>query len=285
MPDPVRWFRPSRHAPLSCLEQALDLTKRGEAVDQGRLRRLERRLSLMSDLGLETLERVLATRESGTLVRQRVTQELRRRRRDLWRFDRSLCPAGARLAGVDEVGRGALAGPMVAAAVIVPWTLRLDGLGDSKRLTPRRRMALVGTLLTGGALWSVAVAPQQWIDQRGVGPVNRLLMQAALAGLPCRPAVVVVDALDLSPWPGRLVRLPHADSQSRAVAAASVLAKEVRDHLMRRLGEEQFPGYGFERHVGYGAPEHLRALSELGISTLHRRSFLGRLSSAQAPRG
>ncbi len=249
-------------------------------MDPSRLNRLARDLTRMSDGGLETLDRVLARRDGDPALRQRLAREVRRRRQDLWRFDRGLCPGRAELAGVDEVGRGALAGPMVAAAVIVPWTLRLDGLDDSKRLSAPRRRALVRRLLGGGALWAVAIASPSLIDREGISPVNRLLMRAALAGLPWRPAVVVVDAVDLGPWPGRVVSLPRADSQSRAVAAASVLAKEVRDLLMRRLGEESYPGYGFERHVGYGAPEHLVALRQIGVSELHRRSFLTRLVTA-----
>lgn len=249
-------------------------------MDPSRIGRLERDLARMSDGGLATLDRVLARRDGEAALRRRLAREIRTRRQDLWRFDRELCPGRAELAGVDEVGRGALAGPMVAAAVIVPWTLRLDGLDDSKRLGAPRRQALVRQLLGGGALWSVAVAAPGLIDREGIGPVNRCLMRAALAGLPWRPAVVVVDAVDIGPWPGRVISLPRADSQSRAVAAASVLAKEVRDLLMRRLGEESYPGYGFERHVGYGAPEHLAALRQIGVSALHRRSFLTRLVTA-----
>ncbi|MHB1842496.1 MAG: ribonuclease HII [Sulfobacillus sp.] len=244
-------------------------------MDQRRWRSLERHLATMSDGGIETLARVLSAMASDPERMHRVQRELRRRRRDLWHFDRQLCPQRECLAGVDEVGRGALAGPMVAAAVILPWSLRLDGLDDSKRLSSERRLGLIRTLIRRGALWSVAVATQQAIDRRGVGTVNRELMRAALAGLPLRPTVTVVDSVDLSPWPGRLVSLPRADGQSRAVAAASVLAKEVRDLMMRRLGEEAYPGYGFERNVGYGVPEHLQALGALGLTGLHRRSFVG----------
>ncbi len=244
-------------------------------MDLLRLKRLERRLPAMSDRGVETLWRVLNAMACDPEQLRRTKRELSRRRRDLWHFDRELSPHRQPLAGVDEVGRGALAGPMVAAAVIVPWSLRLDGLDDSKRLSGSQRQRLVHALIQQGAVWSVAVATQQAIDRVGVGLVNRTLMRAALAALPLRPAVAVVDAVDLAPWPGRLVSLPRADGQSRAVAAASVLAKEVRDLMMRRLGEDAYPGYGFERHVGYGVPEHLRALGALGLTGLHRRSFVG----------
>lgn len=183
--------------------------------------------------------------------------------------------AGIRLlAGVDEVGRGALAGPLVAAAVVLPDRYLVPGLDDSKALT-RHGRALVAKRVTRVALgWCVAFAAPQEIDDTGLQSANLAAMRSAVEGLPIEPELVLSDAyrLPLYQRPNRAV--VHGDQLSQSIAAASCLAKVVRDQWMQVLGEESCLGYGWERNAGYATLEHRRAIAAMGPTPWHRRLFL-----------
>jgi ribonuclease HII len=185
------------------------------------------------------------------------------------------------IAGVDEVGRGCLFGPVLAAAVVLSAEARPDlgaaGLTDSKALRPRHRQRLVPLITAQATAWALGQASAQEIDRLGIRTATELAMLRALQRLPLVPALVVVDGvLPLRLWSGRQRTLVHGDSRCLAVAAASVLAKEARDALIRRLAGH-WPGYGLERHVGYATALHREALVRLGPSPLHRLSFLSRV--------
>jgi ribonuclease HII len=187
-------------------------------------------------------------------------------------------PAGDTFAGVDEVGRGSLFGPVFAGAVILPpqAEIRLSaaGLTDSKALSPRRRAALVPLIRSQAGAWALGQASAAEIDRLGIRGATELAMCRALHRLPHPFRWVVVDGvLPLRPWPGPQRTLVGGDRLCAAIAAASVLAKEERDALIRRLAA-RFPGYGLERHAGYGTAQHREALRERGPTDLHRRSFL-----------
>lgn len=182
------------------------------------------------------------------------------------------------IAGVDEVGRGCWAGPVVAAAVILPLErLRaepglLAGVDDSKRLTARRRAAAAARVREAALAVGIGQASAALVDALGIVAATRLAMRQAVGRLAAAPDFVLVDGLlrlDL-PLPQRA--LVRGDSLSLSVAAASVVAKVYRDALLDGWAEA-FPGYGFERHKGYGTPEHRWALRRLGPCPLHRRSF------------
>lgn len=180
--------------------------------------------------------------------------------------------------GVDEVGRGCLYGPVFAAAVQLPARalepLAAAGLTDSKRLSARRRAALVPLI----EQWSIALALGQAsaaeIDRHGIRRATELAMLRALQRRRWQPRLLIVDGkLPLRLWPGEQCTLVAGDQHCLAVAAASVLAKQARDELMARLAQRH-PGYGLERHAGYGTAQHRQALATLGPTPLHRRSFL-----------
>ena len=184
------------------------------------------------------------------------------------------------LAGVDEVGRGSLFGPVFAGAVILAKQAEAPlsdaGLTDSKALSPRRRAELVPLIrrLAGG--WAIGQASAAEIDRLGIRSATELAMQRALQRLNHPFHLVVVDGLlPLRSWPGPQQTLVGGDRLCAALAAASVLAKEERDALIRRLAA-RFPGYGLERHAGYGTPHHRQALQEQGPTELHRVTFLRR---------
>lgn len=182
-----------------------------------------------------------------------------------------------RVAGVDEAGRGALAGPLVAAAVILPPTSGLDdleGLADSKTLSPARRRALFPRIVRAAESWSFACVPPWEIDEHGLQEANLEAMREAVRALSPSPDLVLVDYYRVEDLGFPQWCLVHGDRFSASVAGASVLAKVIRDSLMLTWWT-RCPGYGFETHKGYGTGEHLRRLAESGPAPCHRRSFRG----------
>jgi ribonuclease HII len=176
------------------------------------------------------------------------------------------------VAGVDEAGRGPLAGPVVAAAVVLDRGCRIPGLQDSKRLSARQREEVAEAIRRRAVSWAVAQATVEEVDRLNVLHAARLAMRRAVEALGVRPSVVLVDG----GW-GLAVDLPQrtvvgGDAAVACIAAASVLAKVERDRIMAEL-DRAYPGYGFAQHKGYACPAHLEALRRLGPSPVHRRSF------------
>ena len=197
------------------------------------------------------------------------------------RWERAFWSAGLRrVGGVDEVGRGAMAGPLVAAAVVFPasegWALRrlklaIEGIRDSKMLVPERRVVLLETIECTALAIGVGVVPVAEIDSLGLGPANRIAMERAVLNLDIDVDALVIDAcvLDLAyPQSG----LIDGDALSASVAAASIVAKVTRDRMMIALGQEE-PRYGFELHKGYCSELHQARLAEHGPCAHHRRCF------------
>lgn len=175
-------------------------------------------------------------------------------------------------AGVDEAGRGPLAGPVYAAAVILPEGFDCEGLDDSKVLDAATREELA-VRIRAGAVWCIAAAQVDEVDRLNILHATMAAMRRAVEGLASLPMGVLVDGNRLPPGlqvPGEAV--VDGDATHACIAAASILAKTARDARMRELALE-FPGYGFERHFGYSTPEHFAALKELGPCPIHRRSF------------
>ena len=195
---------------------------------------------------------------------------------DWWQEEREAWEAGRRcVAGIDEAGRGPLAGPVVAACVVLPFGKRPDGLNDSKLLTPRQRETLFEAILdlARGCGLGVVSAPE--IDRLNILRATHLAMRQALDALPAgmQPDLVLIDGLPVRPFPLDQVALVKGDSRSASIAAASILAKVTRDRLMCEY-DALYPMYGFASHKGYGTASHLRALAEHGpCPQLHRRSF------------
>lgn len=176
------------------------------------------------------------------------------------------------IAGTDEVGRGPLCGPVTAAAVVLDPARIPEGLNDSKKLTAKRRAALVEEI-TATADWCVAHASVEEIDSLNILRASHLAMCRAVAGLRARPDHVLVDGNRLPQDLGVSAEaIVKGDGRSVSIAAASILAKEARDALMVDLAQ-QYPGYGWERNAGYPTKDHLQALLDLGVTPVHRRSF------------
>lgn len=182
------------------------------------------------------------------------------------------CAAPLRIAGVDEAGRGPLAGPVVAAAVVLDPAQPIEGLRDSKRLTAARRVTLAGEIRSRALAWALGSAAVEEIDRLNILQATLLAMQRAVDGLGLVPERILVDGNRLPAFAVPAAAVVGGDGTVPAISAASILAKVARDALMDTLAEHH-PGYGFEVHKGYPTPSHRKALARLGPSPIHRMSF------------
>ena len=210
---------------------------------------------------------------------------------DLWAFEKSLAAVGyANIAGIDEAGRGPLAGPVVSAAVILPARFDARGINDSKQLSPGRRERLFTRIYDGAVAVGIGIVDATEIDRINILQAAKLSMQIALANLGPRPDYVLIDGnfTIRSDLPQQA--LVKGDSRSVSIAAASIVAKVSRDRLMLRYHEE-YPQFGFDRHKGYPTKAHKAAIAAHGPSPIHRRTFrgvsehLGRRLADRAPAG
>lgn len=175
--------------------------------------------------------------------------------------------------GIDEAGRGPLAGPVMTAAVMLPQGYELPGLNDSKKLTARKREELYAALMADErVLKCVAQASVEEIDKLNILRATHLAMARAAQGLPQQPDMCLIDGLPVPGFPLPSRSLVKGDARCLSIAAASILAKVSRDHYMQELAR-QYPHYGFECHAGYGTRQHMQAIRQYGITPHHRRSF------------
>jgi ribonuclease HII len=192
---------------------------------------------------------------------------------DLFAFDRYWAAQGyAAIAGTDEAGRGPLAGPVVAAAVILPVDLAIPYLNDSKQVSPRRREWLYEQILAKAIACSWSEVGPAEIDRINIYQASRLAMMQALTGLARTFDLVLSDAMPLPELPVPCIPIVHGDAKSASIAAASILAKVVRDRIMGEW-DTQFPQYGFRQHKGYGTAKHLQAIREYGPCSIHRQTY------------
>ena len=190
-----------------------------------------------------------------------------------WKHEKAARKQGAlRIAGLDEVGRGPLFGPVVAAAVILAPRCRLDGLTDSKKLSEKKRDEYEILIRANAVAWAVAVVDVETIDRINIRRASLLAMRTAVEQLSLSPDYLLIDGVDTIEWDGPQQAVVQGDQISLSIAAASVLAKVHRDRMLVEL-DGQFPGYGLASHKGYGSAEHLAALARLGPTPLHRKSF------------
>jgi ribonuclease HII len=192
-----------------------------------------------------------------------------------YRFEKKAWSAGHnRVAGVDEVGRGPLAGPVVAAAVILPANRRIKGLRDSKLLTPDQREILFPVIQDAAEAVGIGIVEAPVIDRINILEATRHAMLEALSKLPSPPDLVLIDAIRLPTLPIQQQPIIKGDRLSATIAAASIIAKVTRDRLMLEY-DQVYPEYGFARHKGYATEEHLRAIDRFGPCPIHRRTFHG----------
>lgn len=193
--------------------------------------------------------------------------------RATYQFERELWKKGFQfIAGVDEVGMGCLAGPLIAAAVILPVEIRIDFLRDSKTLSHKQRKPLSIEIKEKAIAWGIGSASPEEIETLNLHQADLVAMKRALTNLQTRPDAVLSDGFKIPNLDCYHRWIIKGDQKSRSIAAASIVAKVFRDELMEKYDQE-FPGYGFAKHKGYGTKEHLNALRELGVCPIHRQSF------------
>lgn len=200
---------------------------------------------------------------------------------DRLRFESALWAQGlTAVAGVDEVGRGCLFGDVVAAAVILPPGLVLEGINDSKQLSEKKREQLYEDIVREALAWSVSRVDASMIDRINIRQASRLAMKQAVLGLGLTPEHLLIDAesidLDVPQTP-----IVKGDALSQSIGAASIVAKVTRDRLCTEVWDALYPGYGIASHKGYATQEHREAILRLGPTPLHRQSFLGNLLAVQ----
>lgn len=192
---------------------------------------------------------------------------------DLFAFDAGYQAASTMLCGVDEAGRGPLAGDVYAAAVILPPDCRIEGLNDSKRLSSKRREQLYGEITQSAVSWCVATASVEEIERYNILGATFLAMRRAVEGLAALPALALIDGNREPPLPCKAECVVGGDGKSASIAAASILAKVERDRYMLSL-HERYPQYRFDKHKGYGTGLHIELIRRYGPCQAHRQRFL-----------
>ena len=195
---------------------------------------------------------------------------------ELYTFERELAGDALPFCGVDEAGRGPLAGPVCAAAVILPEGLVIPGLNDSKKPSEKKREALYDLICAGAVAYGIAFASVEEIEEYNIKNAAYLAMDRAIAQLSVTPALALVDGSDKNELAVPAVKVVKGDARCASIAAASIIAKVTRDRYMLQLAEE-YPAYGFEKHKGYGTAAHYAALREHGPCPAHRPTFLRKM--------
>lgn len=200
---------------------------------------------------------------------------------NLWELEEGFRAEGFDpICGVDEAGRGPLAGPVCAAAVILPFGLEIPGLDDSKKLSDKRRRELFPLIQEKALAWGIGFASEAEIDEINILQATFLAMERALAQLAIRPGLALIDGNREKDFGLPVRTVVHGDSLSANIAAASILAKVTRDNLMLEMAE-RYPQYGFDIHKGYGTKAHYEALRTYGPCPIHRKTFLKKFYGAQ----
>jgi len=195
---------------------------------------------------------------------------------DLYEYSLALAGGQWPFCGVDEAGRGPLAGPVCAAAVILPGDVRIDGLNDSKKLTEKKREEMFGIITEKALSYGIAFASVEEIEAINIKNAAYLAMERAIAQLSPQPVLALVDGNDSNSLPVPSIKVIKGDSRCACIAAASVLAKVTRDHRMLEL-DKVYPQYGFAKHKGYGTEAHYEALRQWGPCPEHRPTFLRKM--------
>ena len=200
---------------------------------------------------------------------------------DMWAIEKEFFEKGySCICGVDEAGRGPLAGPVCAAAVILPPNLELPGLNDSKKLSDKKRRELFPIIKEKALAYGIAFADHKEIDEINILQATYLAMERALSQLSLRPDMALIDGNRAKDFGLPVTTVVHGDALSANIAAASILAKVTRDRMMVEY-EETYPGYGFAKNKGYGTKAHYEGLDQYGITPIHRRSFLVKYLAAK----
>ena len=209
--------------------------------------------------------------------RMKILEE-RKRYRKMCVFEEDALKKGYKcIAGIDEAGRGPLAGPVVAACVVIPKGTFIEGLNDSKKLSPQKREELYSIILNCALAYGIGTVDEKTIDSINILNAARKAMEEAVSSLKIRPDLLLIDAEKLKNVNIKQIPIVKGDEKSVSIAAASIVAKVTRDRIVKDM-DSIYPHYGFSRHKGYGTKEHIEAIKNHGICPIHRRSFTKKFS-------
>ena len=243
------------------------------------IKEIKERLATIDDLDHPLFEELILDGRAGVQaaiskrkreLQKQVDEDLRLEK--MLAYEKELYAQGIDLiAGVDEVGRGPLAGPVVAAAVILPKACKIPGLNDSKKIPKSKHKEIYEAVLQNAIAIGIGVKANQVIDQVNIYQATKLAMMEAIGQLEPQPQHLLIDAMKLD-LPISQTSIIKGDANSLSIAAASIVAKVTRDHMMEEFDKE-YPGYDFAQNAGYGTAKHLAGLDKLGVTPIHRRSF------------
>ena len=243
------------------------------------IKEVKERLAMIDELDHPLFEELILDGRAGVQaaiskrkreLQKQVDEDLRLEK--MLAYEKELYAQGIDLiAGVDEVGRGPLAGPVVAAAVILPKACKIPGLNDSKKIPKSKHKEIYEAVLQNAIEIGIGVKDNQVIDQVNIYEATKLAMMEAIGQLEPQPQHLLIDAMKLD-LPISQTSIIKGDANSLSIAAASIVAKVTRDHMMEEFDKE-YPGYDFAQNAGYGTAKHLAGLDKLGVTPIHRRSF------------
>ena len=243
------------------------------------IKEIKERLATIDDLDHPLFEELILDGRAGVQaaiskrkreLQKQVDEDLRLEK--MLAYEKELYTQGIHLiAGVDEVGRGPLAGPVVAAAVILPENCKIPGLNDSKKIPKSKHKEIYEAVLQNAIAIGIGVKDNQVIDQVNIYEATKLAMMEAIGQLDPQPQHLLIDAMKLD-LPISQTSIIKGDANSLSIAAASIVAKVTRDQMMEEF-EREYPGYDFAQNAGYGTANHLAGLDKLGVTPIHRRSF------------
>lgn len=243
--------------------------KMEQYIESGTIQELEHEIATATEDSRSSVQ-TLAKRYQNKLDKYQKEQA---RIAAMWQYENEAKAKGYQMiAGTDEVGRGPLAGPVVAAAVILPEGIQLPGINDSKKLTEKQRESLMEQIKKEAISWAIMEVDEHMIDEINILEASRIAMQQAVQALPKQADFVLVDGLENPQITLPSQAIVKGDSKSISIAAASIIAKVYRDRLMK-IYDKAYPGYGFAENKGYPTEEHLKAIEKLGPSPIHRMSF------------
>lgn len=251
-------------------------------IDKMTITQIKDYLAACDDLSIEIEQQILADGRTGVRLayqsycrRREKTLQLQNMWEEMSRNERALWEEGYQwIAGIDEVGRGPLAGPVVTAAVILPQDFYLPGLNDSKKLSTTLREKFYEEIMEKAVAVSIALGDSELIDEINIYQATLRTMSNCIHGLPIKPQITLNDAVTIPGIPMPQRPIIGGDGKSISIAAASVVAKVTRDRLMAEY-DQKYPGYGFAKNMGYGTEEHLMQLRKKGPCPIHRKSFAG----------
>jgi len=243
------------------------------------IKEIKERLATIDDLDHPLFEELILDGRAGVQaaiskrkreLQKQVDEDLRLEK--MLAYEKELYTQGIHLiAGVDEVGRGPLAGPVVAAAVILPKACKIPGLNDSKKIPKSKHKEIYEAVLQNAIAIGIGIKDNQVIDQVNIYEATKLAMMEAIGQLEPQPQHLLIDAMRLD-LPIPQTSIIKGDANSLSIAAASIVAKVTRDQMMEKFDRE-YPGYDFAQNAGYGTAKHLAGLDQLGVTPIHRRSF------------